>query len=93
MDYCFLAEDGSGALVAVLVIKGRGPRAILARPASRKGGLRDDAVGQAVASVRRLGHHRRILLKADNGPALVDLRRAVVERLGAQTCARVSARV
>eukprot|EP00969_Alexandrium_andersonii_P006648 288838-Alexandrium_andersonii.AAC.1 len=49
----------------------------------REGRLRDDAADQA-ASVRRLGHHRRALLKTDNEPALADLRRAVAERLGAQ---------
>eukprot|EP00969_Alexandrium_andersonii_P034074 1490240-Alexandrium_andersonii.AAC.1 len=36
--------------------------------------MRDDTVDQAVASVRWLGHHRRILLKTDNEPALVDQR-------------------
>eukprot|EP00969_Alexandrium_andersonii_P211091 9323434-Alexandrium_andersonii.AAC.1 len=40
---------------------------------------------QAVANARRLRHHRRVLLKTDSEPAFVDLRRAVAERLGAQT--------
>eukprot|EP00969_Alexandrium_andersonii_P288767 12764825-Alexandrium_andersonii.AAC.1 len=57
MDYCFLANDTSDKTRAVLVIKDRDSRAILARPALRKGRLRDDAVDQAVASIRRLGHH------------------------------------
>eukprot|EP00969_Alexandrium_andersonii_P260550 11519630-Alexandrium_andersonii.AAC.1 len=30
-------------------------------------------------------HHHRVLLKTDNEPALLDLRRAVAERLGVQT--------
>eukprot|EP00969_Alexandrium_andersonii_P249124 11010396-Alexandrium_andersonii.AAC.1 len=84
MDHCFLTKYDSGTSVAVLVIKDRDSRAILARPVLRKGRLRGDAVDQAVASIRRLGH-RRILLKTDNGPALVGQRRAVAERLGAQT--------
>eukprot|EP00969_Alexandrium_andersonii_P038947 1707630-Alexandrium_andersonii.AAC.1 len=47
--------------------------------------MRDDAVDQAVASIRQLGHHRWVLLQTDNRPALVDLRQAVAERLGVQT--------
>eukprot|EP00969_Alexandrium_andersonii_P036993 1621193-Alexandrium_andersonii.AAC.1 len=68
MDYCFLAKDTSDRTLAVLVIKDRDSRAILARAALRKGRLRDDTVDQAVASIQRLGHHRRILLKTDNEP-------------------------
>eukprot|EP00969_Alexandrium_andersonii_P236383 10435930-Alexandrium_andersonii.AAC.1 len=76
MDYCFLAKDGSETSLTVLVIKDRDSRAILAHPVLRKGRLREDTVDQAVASIRRLGHHQRALLKTDNEPALVDLRRA-----------------
>eukprot|EP00969_Alexandrium_andersonii_P056307 2481491-Alexandrium_andersonii.AAC.1 len=83
MDYCFLTKDTSDTLT-VLVIKGCNSRAILAHPVLRKGRLHDDTVDQAVASVRRLGHHR-VLLKTDSEPALLDLRRAVAERLGVQT--------
>eukprot|EP00969_Alexandrium_andersonii_P140580 6217982-Alexandrium_andersonii.AAC.1 len=54
-DYCFLATDGSDTSSTVLVTKDRNSRAILAHPVLRKGRLRDDTVGQAVASVRRLG--------------------------------------
>eukprot|EP00969_Alexandrium_andersonii_P202482 8946534-Alexandrium_andersonii.AAC.1 len=50
MDSWFLAKDGRGASLAVLVVKDRGSRAILAHPVLRKGRLRDDAVDQAVAS-------------------------------------------
>eukprot|EP00969_Alexandrium_andersonii_P280495 12401126-Alexandrium_andersonii.AAC.1 len=70
MDYCFLTKDGSDASWTVLVVKDRDSRAILARPVLCKGRLRDDTVGQAVASVRRLGHHQRALLKTDDEPAL-----------------------
>eukprot|EP00969_Alexandrium_andersonii_P180807 7990235-Alexandrium_andersonii.AAC.1 len=56
----------------------------MAHPVLCKGRLRDDAVAQAATSIRRLGHHHRVLLKTDNEPALVDLRRAVAERLGVQ---------
>eukprot|EP00969_Alexandrium_andersonii_P293516 12974111-Alexandrium_andersonii.AAC.1 len=59
MGYCFLAKDGSEATLTFLGIKDRDSRAILAHPASCKGRLHDDAVGQAAASIRRLGHHQR----------------------------------
>eukprot|EP00969_Alexandrium_andersonii_P077485 3417218-Alexandrium_andersonii.AAC.1 len=85
MDCCFLIKDTSDATLRVLVIKDRDSRAILARPVLRKGRLHDDTVYQAVASIRRLGRHHRVLLKTDNEPALLGLRRAVAERLGVQT--------
>eukprot|EP00969_Alexandrium_andersonii_P279244 12342540-Alexandrium_andersonii.AAC.1 len=68
MDYCFLAKDTSGETLAVLVIKDRDSRAILARPVSRKGRLREYVVDQAIASIRSFP-------KTDNEPALLDLRR------------------
>eukprot|EP00969_Alexandrium_andersonii_P012675 552537-Alexandrium_andersonii.AAC.1 len=76
MGYCFLAKDTSETTLTVLVIKDRGSRAIMAHPVLRKGRLHDDTVDQAVASTRRLGHRHRVLLKTDNEPALLDLRRA-----------------
>eukprot|EP00969_Alexandrium_andersonii_P078062 3443215-Alexandrium_andersonii.AAC.1 len=79
---CIRDSDTS---VTVLVIKDRDSRAILAHPVLCKGRLRDGTVDQAVASIRRLGHHGRLLLKTDDEPALLDLRRAVAERLGVQT--------
>eukprot|EP00969_Alexandrium_andersonii_P216962 9583058-Alexandrium_andersonii.AAC.1 len=84
MGDCFVAEDGSDTSLAVLALKGRGSRAILARPALRKGRSREDAVGRAVSSARRLGRCRKVLLKTDDGPALVDLRAGVAERLRPQ---------
>eukprot|EP00969_Alexandrium_andersonii_P043787 1920464-Alexandrium_andersonii.AAC.1 len=80
--HCSLTKVTSDATLTVLVKKDRDSRAILARPVLRKGLLRDDAVDQAVASVRRFGHHHRVLLETDKEPALLDLRRAVAERLG-----------
>eukprot|EP00969_Alexandrium_andersonii_P209682 9262527-Alexandrium_andersonii.AAC.1 len=82
MDYCFLSKDGSDAFLTVLVIKDRDSRAILADPVLRKGRLRGDTGGGG--ELRRLGHRQRVLLKTGNEPALVNLRRAVAERLGVQ---------
>eukprot|EP00969_Alexandrium_andersonii_P007154 312179-Alexandrium_andersonii.AAC.1 len=66
MGYCFLTTDGSDTSLTVLVFKDRGSKVILAHPVLRKGRLRDDTVDQAVASIRRLGHHQRVQLKTDN---------------------------
>eukprot|EP00969_Alexandrium_andersonii_P358161 15450419-Alexandrium_andersonii.AAC.1 len=68
MDYCFLTKDTSETTLTVLMIKDRDSRAILAHPVLRKGRLHDDTVDQAVASIRKLGHHHRVLLKTDNEP-------------------------
>eukprot|EP00969_Alexandrium_andersonii_P307117 13576084-Alexandrium_andersonii.AAC.1 len=59
MDYCFLTKDTSDTTLTVLVMKDRNSRAIVAHPVLCKGRLRDDTVDQAVASIRRLGHHHR----------------------------------
>eukprot|EP00969_Alexandrium_andersonii_P092506 4084303-Alexandrium_andersonii.AAC.1 len=73
MDYCFLAKDGSGTSLTVLVLK-----------VLRKGRLRKDTADQAVSSIHRLGHRREVLLKTDDEPALVDLRAGVPEKFGLQ---------
>eukprot|EP00969_Alexandrium_andersonii_P209242 9240484-Alexandrium_andersonii.AAC.1 len=37
-----------------------------------------------MSSIHRLGHRRKVLLKTNNEPALVDLRAGVAEKLGLQ---------
>eukprot|EP00969_Alexandrium_andersonii_P110534 4878191-Alexandrium_andersonii.AAC.1 len=59
MDYCFLTKDASETSLTVLVLKDRDSRAILAHPVLRKGRLHEDAVDQAVSSIRRLGHRHK----------------------------------
>eukprot|EP00969_Alexandrium_andersonii_P134375 5944850-Alexandrium_andersonii.AAC.1 len=87
MDYCFLAKDASDRSLTVLALKDHGSRAILARPVSRKGCLREGTVDQAAPSVHMLGHRRKVLRKTDSEPALVDLRAGAVEKLGLQAVA------
>eukprot|EP00969_Alexandrium_andersonii_P017553 767893-Alexandrium_andersonii.AAC.1 len=47
MDHCFPTKDASETSLTVLVLKGRGSRASLARPVLRKGPLREGTVEQA----------------------------------------------
>ena len=82
MDYCFLAKDTGDRSLTVLVIKDRNSRAILAHLALCKGRQHADTVEQAVCSIRRLGHHRKVILKTDNEPALLDLRNELARALG-----------
>eukprot|EP00969_Alexandrium_andersonii_P310651 13727517-Alexandrium_andersonii.AAC.1 len=70
MDYGFLPKDASETSLAVLVLKDRDSRAILAHPVLRKGHLHEGAVDQAVPSIRRLGRRHKVLLRTDNEPAL-----------------------
>ena len=49
-----------------------------------KGRGQAETIAQAVKSIRRMGHRAKLLLKTDNAPALVDLRRGVAEALGIQ---------
>eukprot|EP00969_Alexandrium_andersonii_P360985 15456580-Alexandrium_andersonii.AAC.1 len=57
---------------------------MLAHPVLRKGRLREDAAGQAVPSIHRLGRHRKVPLKTGNEPALVDLSAGAAGKLGLQ---------
>ena len=68
----------------MLVVKDRESRAIIANPVLCKGRAHEDTVDQAVTNIRRFGHQGRVVLKADNEAALVDLRRGVAEGLGMQ---------
>ena len=69
-----------------MVVKDRDPRASMAHPALCKGRLHQDTVQQAAECILRLGHRTRALLNADSGPAMVDLKRGVVEALGQPNC-------
>eukprot|EP00969_Alexandrium_andersonii_P167935 7424683-Alexandrium_andersonii.AAC.1 len=68
MGYCFLTTDGSDMTLPVLVSKDCNSRAILAHPVLCKGRVREDTVDQAVASIHRLGHQGRVLLKRTMSP-------------------------
>eukprot|EP00969_Alexandrium_andersonii_P092121 4067416-Alexandrium_andersonii.AAC.1 len=87
MGYCFLAKDRSDTSLTVLALKDCGSRATLARPVLREGRLREGTVGQAVPGIHGLGRHRKVLLKTDNAPAVVDLRAGAAETLGLQVAA------
>ena len=84
MDYCFLSKEESPQSLTVLVTKDRDSKGIIANPVLCKGRAHEDTVDQAVINVRRFGHQAKVLLKTDNEPALVDLRRGVAEKLGIQ---------
>eukprot|EP00969_Alexandrium_andersonii_P208985 9229943-Alexandrium_andersonii.AAC.1 len=68
---------------------GRGAQAIFAHPARRKGRTFEDTVDQAAESIHRLGRRGRLLLKTDNEPALVDLRRGVADALASASGSEV----
>eukprot|EP00969_Alexandrium_andersonii_P090170 3982074-Alexandrium_andersonii.AAC.1 len=57
--YCVLSKEGSETVVAVLVIKGRGSRAVLTRPVLCAGRMFGGTVDQAAENIRRLGHRGR----------------------------------
>ena len=74
MDYCFLSNDEGSKSLTVLVVKDRGPKAIIANPVLCKGRAFEDTVEQAALNIRRFGHLGKVILKTDNEAALVDLR-------------------
>ena len=84
MDYGFLTPDTEDKTLTVLVMKDRGSKGVIANRVLCKGRTHEDTVDQAVINIRRFGHQAKVLLKTDNEPALVDLRRGVAEKLGIQ---------
>ena len=52
----------------------------------KKRRLHQDAVEQADQDALRLGSRTKVILQADNEPALTDLRRGVAEALGKHGC-------
>ena len=90
MDYCFLRHGASEASATVLVMKERRSRVLMANVVQAKGRGLGETVDQVVANVHRLGCQTGMILKTDNEPALLDLRRAVSARLGIWAVPEVS---
>ena len=84
MDYCTVRKTSSPSSLTVLLTKDRGSKVPMANGVLCKGRSHEDTVHQAASNVKRLGHSHKILVKTDGEPALLDLRRAVMSKLGIQ---------
>ena len=81
LDYGFISKVGEEKSVTVLVMKDRESRILMADVVQRKGTIVDEAAEQATENVLRLGHRGKLIVRADNEPALLALREEVMERL------------
>ena len=62
MDYCTVRKSNSPSSVTVLLCKDRNSKIPMANGVMCKGRSYEHTVDQAVANIRRLGHHGKILL-------------------------------
>ena len=84
MDYAFMNQDGEDKTLTILVTKDRDTRVIMANVVQVKGRGLGESVDQGVANIKRLGNRKKMLMKVDNEPALVDLKNGIVEKLDAE---------
>ena len=81
IDYAFVRREEETERVTILVVKDRETRAIQASVMRHKGTCHDEAGERAAEFIKNLGHHGKLLIKADNEPALKDLRAATILHL------------
>lgn len=74
VDYAFVRREDEVERVTILVVEDRATRAIQASTMRHKGTCEDEAGERAAELIKNLGRHGELLIKADNEPALQDLR-------------------
>lgn len=86
LDYCFVRRDGEKERETILILKDRRSRAIRAWVMQHKGADTTEAVQRALKGITDFGHRGPILVKADNEPAIIALRDALMEQLPEGGC-------
>jgi hypothetical protein len=88
LDYCFL-RDGDEELLTVVVVRDKTTKVVFAAAVERKGSSDKDAIEQAAAFVKRLGHPK-LIIKSDQEHSVRDFSRAVGARLNCQVMEELS---
>ena len=90
-DFCFLRDHPGGESVPVLVGREKRTELMFAHVVPFKGGGDDWLVGHLLRDLRKMGVHRKVILKSDQGNAILDVLNSVCkprgkERLSSDPC-------
>ena len=77
LDYAFLREANSEESLTILVMKDRDSKMIFADAVEMKGRGLDGTVQRVVENLARLGH-KKVILRSDQEPAIIDLIAGVI---------------
>ena len=78
VDYCFPRGESGTESITVLVIKERKSQMVSATVVLQKGRWHEAAQNAVIDFIRKLGY-KRVIIKSDQEPALIDLVKAVAE--------------
>ena len=78
IDYAFMKEKGNDETLTIIVMKDRDTKAISSDVVELKGRGIDGTIERVIENIRRLGY-KKIILKSDQEPALVDLINGIIE--------------
>jgi hypothetical protein len=84
LDYCFLKDDMDKASTTVLVMRAHKTRVTFANVVLAKGRDQEASVDLVASNLKKLGH-KKIILKADQEPAIVDLVNGVIDKRAEET--------
>ena len=77
MDYCFMKDENDAENVTILVMKDRRSKAVFCDVVLSKGRGQEGTVERALNNLKKLGH-KRVTIRTDQEPALVDLANAII---------------
>ena len=78
LDYAFPRESESDETMTILVMKDRDTKTVFADVVETEGRGVEGAVENAVRNIARLGH-KKVILCADQEPAILDLINGIIE--------------
>ena len=88
-DFCFLRDPG-GESVPVLVGREKRTKLMFAHVVPFKGGGDDWLVGQLLRDLRKMGVHRKVILKSDQENAILDVLNGVCKPRGKESDSAVT---
>ena len=78
IDYAFMKEKGNEETLTIVVMKDRDTKTISSDVVELKGRGIDGTVDRIIENIQRLGY-KKVILKSDQEPALVNLINGVIE--------------
>ena len=81
IDYLFMRDKPGADLIPVITIKDDDTKSVRAHVVPRKGDI-DWVADEVIKDISKLGHSAEVIIKSDQEPALIDLRKTIVQRRG-----------